>query len=53
MKSARQSELARVPGLACLHINTPLEDFKVKIYFEIPLRDKLNPQNFIVDKNFR
>ena len=24
MKSARQSELARVPGLAHLHINTPL-----------------------------
>jgi hypothetical protein len=41
MKSARQSELARVPGLACLHINTPLEDFKVKIYFEISLRDKI------------
>ena len=27
MKSARQSELARVPGLARLHINTPLINY--------------------------
>jgi hypothetical protein len=25
MNSSRQSELARIPGLACLHINSPLE----------------------------
>jgi hypothetical protein len=29
-----------VPGLARLHINTPLGDFKVKISFEISQRDK-------------
>jgi hypothetical protein len=30
----------RVPELARLHINTPLGDFKAKIYFEISQRDK-------------
>jgi hypothetical protein len=39
MKSARLSGLARVPGLARLHINTPLSTLrmnfgeKLKIYF--------------------
>jgi hypothetical protein len=44
IKSAQQRELAigYLHGLAHLHINTPLEDFKAKskISFEISLRDK-------------
>ena len=33
MNSSRQSELARIPGLACLHINSPLEI----VYFVVSL----------------